>query len=240
MDEGKAVEEMNALISSIENKVNNLAPEDALIYFDTLGFTVETPAGAGDSYDTLRDIANAKLASGSKTLPSVLGLAAGSASSNIASTEVATYLRSIDSSVRQKLNEMYSRLFTIGLRLCGLDVYATFTYEPLSIRPDAEMESFAQTRQMRLLELLECGLLSDLECSLMLTGKLPPAGYKPLSGTMFKSNKGTTDPASQDPAASDPAKPTNDGSTLNQNLKPDTPSTGRGQNKKIQKVDNAK
>ena len=30
------------------------------------------------------------------------------------------------------------------------------------------------------------------------------------------------------------ASPSNDGSTLNQNLSPDTPSTGRGQNKKAE------
>lgn len=228
MDADVARQEMAALVSEIENKVNGLAPEDALIFFDTLGFDVETPAGAGDSYDTLRDIANAKMASGSKTLPSVLGLAAGSASSNIASTEVAVYLRSIDSSIRQKLNEMYSRLFTIAIRLMGADCYATFEYEALSIRPDAEMESFSQTRQMRILELLELGLITDFEACLKLTGKLPPPGYKPLAGTMFRSQKASAEPATD--------TSTNGGSTLNQNLKPDTPDTARGQNKKKKAV----
>ena len=49
--------------------------------------------------------------------------------------------------------------------------------------------SFAQTRQMRIMEQLETGMLTDVEACLMLTGKLPPPGYKPLSGTMFRSNK---------------------------------------------------
>ena len=223
--------ELNGIISSIESKVNGLSPVDALIYLDSLSFSVETPAGPGDSYTTLRDIANAKLASGSKTLPSVLGLESGSSSSNIASTEVAIYLRSVDSSVRQKLNEAYSRLFTIAIRLMGCDGYATFEYESLAIRPQQELEAFAQTRQMRLMEQLETGMITDVECCLMLTGKLPPPGYKPLSGTMFRSNKqaaGANLPVDQ------VANPSNGGSTLTQDIKPDTPATGRGQNKKAE------
>ena len=229
VDEEKARAEMNSIIADIENKVNGLSPEDALIYLDSLNFSVETPVGPGDSYETLRDISNAKLASGSKTLPSVLGLESGSSSSNIASTEVAIYLRSVDSSVRQKLNEMYSRLFSTAIRLMGCDGYVTFEYEALSIRPSQELEAFAQTRQMRIMEQLETGMLTDVEACLMLTGKLPPPGYKPLSGTMFRSNKqaaGANLPVDQ------VANPSNGGSTLSQDIKPDTPSTGRGQNKK--------
>lgn len=228
MDENVARTEMANLISEIETKVNGLNPEDALIYFDSLGFDVETPTGSGQDYTVLREIANAKLASGSKTLPSVLGLAAGSASSNIASTEVALYLRSVDSSVRQKLNETYSRLLTVAVRLMGLDCYCTFEYEALSIRPAAELEAFTQTRQMRILEQLDLGFITDEEASLQLTGKLPPAGFKPLSGTRFKTPAPAVNPIESDPAAN----PSNDGSTLNQKTKSDQPAVGRGQNKK--------
>lgn len=229
MDPNIANAEMSDLISSIESKVNGLNPEDALIFFSSLGFAVETPTGAGAEYTTLQNISNAKLASGSKTLPSVLGLQSGSSSSNIASTEVALYIRSIDSSIRQKLNEIYSRLLTIAIRLMGVDCYVTFTYEPISIRPEAEMEAFAQTRQMRVLELLSLGFMGDEEASLMLTGKLPPAGFKPLSGTMFK-QPGAGASAGQDTAGYNGAS--NDGSAINKNLKPETPTQGRGGNKK--------
>jgi len=76
---------------------------------------------------------------------------------------------------------------------------------------------------MMVLEQLSLGLITDDEASLALTGKLPPPGMKPLSGTMFKQGA---------PAAGGPAAPSNDGSALNQKLKPATPATGRGQNKK--------
>jgi len=226
MDEKVARTEMAELISEIETKLNTLQPEDALVYFDSLGFEVEVPTGAAGDYQTLHNIANAKLASGSKTLPSVLGLESGSSSSNIASTQVAIYIRSIDSSVRQKLNEMYSRLLTVAIRLMGVDGYVVFMYEPLNIRPESELEAFYQTRQQRLLEQLSYGLITDEECSLMITGKLPPAGYKNLAGTRFLQAVAAPDPAT-DPAAN----PSNDGSTLNQKIKSDQPAQGRGGNK---------
>lgn len=228
MDEDKARIEMARLIADIESKVNTLQPEDALVYFNSLGFEVETPGENGD-YSTLRDIANAKLASGSKTLPSVLGLESGSSSSNIASTQVALYVRSVDSSVRQKLNEIYSRLLTVAIRLMGVDGYVVFRYAPIDIRPTSELVAFKQTEQMMTLEKLSLGMITDEEACLTLTGKLPPAGYKPLMGTMFRTpNQQQAQDAKTDPAAN----PSNDGSTLNQKIKSDQPAVGRGQNKK--------
>lgn len=234
-DEEKARQEMNALLSQIESKVNSLSPEDALVYFDSLEFVVEVPDGSEADYSTVRDIANAKLASGSKTLPSVLGLESGSSSSNIASTEVALYIRSIDSAIRQKLNEFYSRILTIAIRLMGVDGYVTFTYEPINLRPESELESFYQTRQQRTLEQLSYGFISDEEASLTLTGKLPPPTFKPLSGTMFLNPAPAADanlPVDQ------AAHPSNDGSTVNQKTKSDQPAQGRGGNKKVQQPAN--
>jgi hypothetical protein len=43
--------------------------------------------------------------------------------------------------------------------------------------------------QSRILDLLSLGLLDDNEASLKLTGQLPPAGYTPKSGTMFRSTQ---------------------------------------------------
>jgi hypothetical protein len=77
---------------------------------------------------------------------------------------------------------------------------------------------------MIVLEQLSLGMISDDEACLQLTGKLAPSDMKPLSGTMFKGSNATAVPAV--------AQPSNSGSTLNQNLKPTTPTTGRGQNKK--------
>src|SRR5574340_908116 len=122
------------------------------------------------------------------------------------------FMKSATGAVKDKLDQFYSRMFTLALRLFGLDVVVKFRYADLDLRPEADLAAFRQTQQQMTLELLSLGLITDEEASLKLTGKLPPAGYKPLAGTMFK--------AAQPPVAagSQPTEPTNSGSTLNQNL----------------------
>ena len=167
------------------------------------------------------------MATGTKTMPTILGH--GSASANIASAEALMYMKTADGLIRQKLNEMYSRLLTLAVRLFGLDVYVEFEYEDIDLRPKNEVETFKALKQSRVLELLSLGLISDEEASIQLTGNLPPAGYEKKSGTGFRAN------TSIQPAGDGYNGATNSGSTMNQNLKPDTPTGGaRGQNKKAE------
>lgn len=224
MDPNKAVAELNAIVSSIEAKVNGLNPEDALVYLDSLGFEVENASNAGLSaeYTVLQEIANARLAAGSKTNGTVLGFSSGS--SNIASSEIMLFMRSVTGAIKVPLEEFWSRIYTLSARLFGFDVVVEFTYAAIDLRPDAEMMAFRQTEQSIILEQLSLGLITDDEACLKLTGNLTPNGYKPLSGTMFKT-------AGQGSAIQNPS---NSGSTLNQNLNPDTPTQGRGQNKKAE------
>lgn len=223
----KATEEAVAaarasVVSDIESRLANLEPEDALVYFDTLGIELVNNGNASlsEEYRVLAGMIDSKMATGAKAMPSVLGH--GTQSANIASTETMLFTKAVEGAVQLKLNEIYSRALTLALRLFGLDVYAEFTYDSVDLRPESELEAFKSTRQSRILEQLSLGLISDDEACIALTGKLPPAGYTKLSGTMFKSAK-----------ASEPADGTsNGGSALNQDQKSDTPAQARGQNKK--------
>lgn len=224
-DSAKAKEELNAIISAVENQINGLRPEDALVYLDSIGFEVENPSNAGLSseYKVLQDLSNARMETGSKAMGTVLGHSSGS--SNIASTEALLFQKSVTGAVTTKLNEFWSRMLTVSVRLFGMDVVVYFEFADIDLRPEADLASFRQTQQMMTLELLSYGFLSDEEAALKLTGSLPPVGFKPLSGTRFKDKV-------QPGAAPAGDGSSNSGSTLNQNLNGDTPSQGRGQNKK--------
>ncbi len=225
-DESLAISELNSIIADIESKLNSLRPEEALVYLDSMGFEVETPSNGGLSaeYETLQNIANGRLAAGSKTLGTILGHSKGS--SNIASTEAMLFQKSA-TAVKGKLDEFWSRVFTVSIRLFGLDVVVRFKFDDVDLRPEADLAAFRQTQQMMILEQLSLGLISDEEASLRLNGSLPPIGYKPLSGTHFKNPNS---------AVNKVENPSNSGSALNQNLNGDTPSTGRGQNKKAELI----
>lgn len=223
-DAEKAREELNGVISQVEGVINGLRPEEALVLLSSVTSEVENSSNSGLSaeYEVLSNIGNSRMATGSKTMGTVLGHSSGS--SNIASTEALLFQKSVTGAVTTKLNEFWSRMLTVAVRLFGMDVVIKFEFADIDLRPEADLAAFRQTQQMMTLEQLSYGFITDEEAALKLTGKLPPAGFKPLSGTRFK------DPA---PAAG-PADSSNSGSTLNQNLNGKEPSTARGQNKKAE------
>lgn len=225
-DSEKLKEWMNGIVSTVENKINTLDVDDALVYFDFIEVERETNGNisVAAEWETLSNIANAKLATGAKTMPAILGHGVGS--QNVASTESMLFVKSAAGAVQMKLNEMFSRIFTLAVRLYGLDVVVDFKYNDIDLRPDSELESFKALKQSRVLELLSLGMVSDEDACLQLTGKLPPQGYKPLSGTMFMSKKADGANAGKDGS-------TNSGSATNQDLNGDAPKGGaRGSNTK--------
>ena len=229
-DAEKLTTYMSQVVSEIESKINGLKPEDVLVYFDSIGVDVVDHGNTNlsNEWTALQDLANSKLATATKAMPTILGH--GSASANIASAEAMLYMKTADGFVRQKLNELYSRILTLAVRLYGLDCYVEFAYEDIDLRPKNEVEAFRAMKQSRILELLSLGMMSDEEASIKLTGNLPPKGYVPKSGTGFRAN------TSVEPAGTGYNGATNSGSTMNQNLNSNAPAGSRGSNKKAEIV----
>lgn len=220
-DELKLAEYMNTVVSQVQQVINDVGPEEALVFFDTIGIEVINNGNASlpQEWEFISSTVQSKLASGAKTMPAVLGMSPGS--QNVASTESMLFVKAATGAIQGKLNEIYSRIFTLAVRLMGFDVVVEFRYDPVDLRPDNELESFKAVKQARVLELLSLGMVTDEEASLQLTGKLPPKGFKALSGTMFK-----TSTAAQ---ASDGSS--NSGSALNKDLSPNSASPKSQNNK---------
>lgn len=213
------------LKAEAEQIINGLSPEDALVAFDMIEFSY-VAGGTGDVPDVvkvLQDLLNAKMSTGSKTFPSVLGH--GTGSQNAASSETLLFMKTADGTIRRKLNEMFSKMLTLAVRLFGEDVAVTFAYDPIDLRPESELEAFFAMRQSRVLEQLSYGFIEDDDAAIQLTGKLTPEGFTPLSGTLFYNAKpGTGD---------NPYSGSNDGSksgggAMNQSLKPSSPTKAGG------------
>lgn len=184
-DPAKFADYQAKFLTSIQEQVDGLEPDDALVCFDTLKFEFLSRGNESleREYSTLQGIVNAKQAAGSKVPGAVLGHGAGS--QNIASTESALFLKYATGS-QLHINSILSRALTMAVRLLGHDVYAEFAFNAPDLRPESELAAFRSMDQSRILELLSLGLISDEEASIQLTGKLPPPGMKPLSGTGFK------------------------------------------------------
>lgn len=210
---------LNTLISSVQSVVNNMGVEEAMVHFDF--FTVKYIEGAGTdnapAFETVKTIYDEKITTGAKTLPSILGH--GSGSQNIASTETLVFMLSANGMIRLKLQETYSKIFTLAVRLFGLDVTVQFEFDAINLRPESELAAFRAMDQSATLEQLSLGFLTDDEAALKLTGRLTPPGFKPLSGTGFyKAAGGAAAPV--DPNANPLG---NKQGALQQNLSPDTP-----------------
>lgn len=192
-DEDKRQEFLNDVISNIEQTVNGLQPEDALVSYDTVEYGYMGSDGASsDVAGTLKavqEMLNSKLAAGAKTLPLIIGR--GSGNGTASSVENMLFLKNANI-LRVALNTLYSRALTQAVRLYGKDVYVDFEYAELDMRPDSELEAYKAMKQSRLKELLSLGILTDDEFSVKLTGNVTPDGYTPKSGTMFMTSTAAT------------------------------------------------
>lgn len=216
---------MAATIEAISTKINELQVEDALVTFDTLevDYLNNGNISLKDEYQILNDIMDAKLATGAKVLPSILGH--GKSTQNIASSETLLFMKNAEGTTQLKLNEIYSRALTLAVRLYGLDVYVEFSYAKIDLRPESELEAFRTMKQSRVLDLLSLGFISDDQASIDLTGQMTPAGFKPLSGTQFRT------PAPADPIKGKDSAHSNTGSAGKQDSKPGTPTRAKGPQK---------
>ena len=202
------------LIEQLTNQLQDLQPEDALISTDAVVY--DTKAAGGDKGDTagtlqaVQSLIENKLTAGSKSLPAVLGRDAGASSST---TSTMLFLKNANI-LRRKLNTLYSRALTMAMRILGEDVYVEFKYRALDLRPESELEAYKAMEQSRVTEQWSLGAITDETAIMQLTGKLPPAGFKTLAGTMFKTNQA---------ASANPASQTAVMNGSKDNLKPKTP-----------------
>ena len=215
------------VFKDVQDMINNLGVEEALVHFDFVkvsyvqGGSTDVP----NTFETVKSIHDAKIATGAKSMPAILGHGAGS--QNIASTETMLALMTDNSLIRLKLMELMSRTLTMSCRLFGQEVTVNFEFETIDLRPDAELEAFKTMKADRILNQLSLGLISDEEACLMLTGKLPPPSFTPLSGTRFKdlnTQADVTNPYS----GSDAGGGQSGGGAANQSRAPKTPTKSKG------------
>ena len=213
-DPEKLAEYMNQVSQGVQDMLNTLSPEDALTSYDSITYSfIEGGHDPSGIIERVQNVLNAKLSSGTKSLPVTLGFAT---TSNASGAESLLYIKQCDG-LRRKLNEIYSRALSVAVRLMGVEGYVEFVYDSIDLRPTTELEAFFSQNQSRILDQLSLGLIGDEEASILLTRKVTPEGYVPLSGTRFRGNDTQVN-----------ANPTSNTSAIEQTLAPKTPSQTRG------------
>lgn len=200
----------NGVLATVIDNLTNLAPEDALVGFDSIeyGYLDGDSPDVAANVQAVQNLLNAKMATGTKTMPAVLGHGQGG---NHASTEAVLFTKQANM-VRLHISELFSRALTLSCRLMGQEVYVEFQYDTIDLRPEAELEAYRLMKQNRITDQLSMGMVSDEEACVQITGNMPPPGMPKLSGTMFKA--GTPNPE---------GNPNSNTSAMEQANKPKTP-----------------
>lgn len=226
---------MNTTLGEIENTINSLGVEEALIHFDfiTVGF-IKDADGAGDSakFSTIKDIIDANLAKGAKVMPAVLGN--GSGSQNVASTETLLFSLSANSMVRLKLQELFSRALTLAVRLFGQDVTVEFEFDEIELRPETELEAFKTMRFDRLTKLWALGVIGDMEFCMRTNYSPTPPQFTTGSGTLTVKDilsVKSADPNGNGYSGTGAGGGQSGGGAGNQSRTPETPQNNRGKSK---------
>jgi hypothetical protein len=174
---------LNNLLAQVESTINELGVEEALVHWNFITVKyIEGDDTTADKFNALKEIIDANLAKGARTMPAVLGN--GSGSQNVASTETLLFMLGANASVRLKLHEIFSQMLTMACRLFGQDVTVTFEFDEIELRPATELEAFKTMRFERLTKMYALGMIGAMEFCLRVNGFPMPKSFTDESGTL--------------------------------------------------------
>lgn len=206
---------MEDIRTQVEEIANELEPEDAFVTFDVAKAEILSTESEKSEYVSLMNALSGNLATALKSNPSILGLRI-EGSQSLSNTESLIFIK-VASAIRRCVEEIISRALTLACRLLGADVYVEFEFDPIDLRPQSELAAFKTMEMDSDLRLLSLGFITDLEFSVRRGLGTLPAGFKPLTGTMF-----------YDAKAVDASKASPNQGAQEKALQPDTPSKAGG------------
>ena len=205
---------------AIETSLTKLNPDDAIVHYDSAEVSNLATKGEKGDYSAILETMSGMLASSLKSMPSMLGMRLGG-SQSLSNTESLTFLKMVEG-IRRPVETVMSRALTLAVRVStGMDVYVGFKFNPVELRPEAELSAHRSVEQQRVMRMLSMGYYSDDEAAHIL-GAFPRASGAPdLSGTMFM------DKATASPSEPDATSTVNEGAQQKV-LTPPTPASGGG------------
>lgn len=203
---------LESIRDDIVRSVQNLAPEDALVTFNTVEVeNLQSGLGNKMDYTPLLTMLSGLYSTAMKTPPSAIGLRLESGSQALGNVESLIFAKTAKA-IQTPVEQVLSRAITLACRLFGLNVYCNFMFKKIDLRPESELEAFRVMEQDRILDLLSLGMISDEEAAWELDLGPLPDGYVPLSGTGFRDGtaKKQFDPNSADSAMGKVLQPGSD------------------------------
>lgn len=183
-DPGKLLTWTRARMGEIQTAVSNLRPDQALIHTDSMEMNILNEKSAGMTLDItpIITVLNAQNQAALKVMSTIIGR--GESGVNTASVEARIFSLNAQE-INGPVADILSQVFTLALRMQGIDVVVEIGFDEVELRPSTELEAQKLIRQNRLLLQLSLGLISDDDYHIEMTGQIAPDGIPQLSGTGF-------------------------------------------------------
>jgi len=162
------IEYMNSYIGKIEDQLTGIDPDQNIIIYDTIKEISFLESSSKFDPTPIAKLLDSEQISGLKTPPSVVGKGGSTRTAEgLASAELVIFRRCIKA-IRALVETLYSRAYTLALRLKGFGGYAEFKLDEFSLRPPEESAQYDAIRQNNVIEAWIVGAIGDKEMQLKL------------------------------------------------------------------------
>ena len=162
-DPKQLIEFMNDYIGKVEDQLTGIDPEQNIIVYNTISDISFLESSRNIDPTPIAKLLDSELISGGKTPPSTVGKGGSTRTAEgLASAELVIFRRCIKA-IRALVETLYSRSFTLSLRLKGLRGYAEFKLDEFSLRAPEESAQYDSIRQDNIIDAWVVGAIGDDE-----------------------------------------------------------------------------
>jgi len=162
-DPKKLIAWVNDYLTKVEAQLTGIEPDQNIIVYDTIKDISFLESTKNFDPTPVANLLDSELISSFKAPPSTIGKGGSTRTGEgLASAELVIFRRSIKA-LRRIIENIYSRAFTLSLRLGGFQGYAKFRMREFTLRPPEESAQFDSVRQASVIIAWENGAINDEE-----------------------------------------------------------------------------
>ena len=151
-DPKQLIDFLNDYVSDVKDQFTNLGADQNLVVYNTIQDMSFLESKSNFDPRPIATLLDSEAISSLKAPPSTVGKGGSTKTGEgLASAELVIFRRSIKA-LRRNIENIFSRAFTLALRLKGLQGYAKFRLKEFSLRPQEESAQYDQIRQENIIK----------------------------------------------------------------------------------------
>jgi len=162
-DPKQLIEFLNDYVADVKDQFTNLGADQNLVVYNTITDMSFLESSSKFDPRPIATLLDSEAISALKAPPSTVGKGGSTKTGEgLASAELVIFRRSIKA-LRRNIENIFSRAFTLALRLKGLQGYAKFRLKEFNLRPAEELAQYDQMKQENIIRAWTLGAIGDVE-----------------------------------------------------------------------------